>query len=336
MAEYRSLMELLRYARRQPKLGRYLASTETRIVAKDLRGVDAALDKRLDEHVEAFGWLGYGTVGPAWGREYFLDILGSFLRQEVDPDKMLREIDTKRKDLGKRQQALSKELGISSDYARAFQFARDLVFTKGTRKDSMFHSYCIIENLFREIGSRRYLSVRQVRYLYPEEFKSLLLSKNFQTAVLNERHRFSLFYSSASPAHSRRLEGEAARRFLSSLSIIREEIGDVSILQGDCASPGRVRGQAKVINAPAEMVKMNVGDVLVSIATTPDLVPAIKKASAIVTDVGGITCHAAIISRELGIPCVVGTRIATKVVKDGTVLDVNATHGKINIIKDSK
>ena len=84
------------------------------------------------------------------------------------------------------------------------------------------------------------------------------------------------------------------------------------------------------------MVKMNVGDVLVSIATTPDLVPAIKKASAIVTDVGGITCHAAIISRELGIPCVVGTRIATKVVKDGTVLDVNATHGKINIIKDSK
>ena len=80
------------------------------------------------------------------------------------------------------------------------------------------------------------------------------------------------------------------------------------------------------------MAKMKDGDILISIATTPDLIPAIKKASAIVTDVGGITCHAAIISRELGIPCVVGTKIATKIIKDGMIIDVDATHGKVDII----
>ena len=63
--------------------------------------------------------------------------------------------------------------------------------------------------------------------------------------------------------------------------------------------------------------------------------PAMKKASAIVTDVGGITCHAAIVSRELGIPCVIGTKIATKVIKDGYLLDIDATHGKVNVLKKS-
>jgi len=89
----------------------------------------------------------------------------------------------------------------------------------------------------------------------------------------------------------------------------------------------------KIVNLPKDMAKMKANDILVSIATTPDLVPAIKKAAAIVTDIGGITCHAAIISRELGIPCVVGTRIATKALRDGDTVDVNATHGKIYIIR---
>ena len=124
-----------------------------------------------------------------------------------------------------------------------------------------------------------------------------------------------------------------ARKFLENFNIVKEEIADIKVMEGDCASPGRARGSAKIINIPKDMSKMEQGDVLVSIATNPDLVPAIKKASAIVTDVGGITCHAAIVSRELGIPCVIGTKIATKVLKDGDVVDVDATHGKVTIVR---
>ncbi len=102
---------------------------------------------------------------------------------------------------------------------------------------------------------------------------------------------------------------------------------------GDCAAPGRIRGRVKIINEVKDMAKMESGDILVSVATNPELVPAIKKAAAIVTDIGGITCHAAIISRELGIPCVVGTKVATKVLKDGDIIDVSATHGKVDIIQ---
>ena len=77
------------------------------------------------------------------------------------------------------------------------------------------------------------------------------------------------------------------------------------------------------------MKKMRPGDILVSHMTYPDIVVSMKKAGAIITDMGGITCHAAIVSRELGIPCVIGTKIATKVFKDGDEVEVDATKGVV-------
>ena len=80
------------------------------------------------------------------------------------------------------------------------------------------------------------------------------------------------------------------------------------------------------------MLKMKDGDILVSVATTPSIVPAMKKAAAIVTDEGGLTCHASIVSRELNIPCVVGLKAVTKFVKDGDMLEVDATKGVVRRI----
>ena len=82
-----------------------------------------------------------------------------------------------------------------------------------------------------------------------------------------------------------------------------------------------------------EISKMKQGDILVTTMTSPEFVIAMKKASAIVTDQGGLTSHAAIVSRELKIPCIIGTKIATKVLKDGQLVEVNANHGWVKIIK---
>jgi len=90
-----------------------------------------------------------------------------------------------------------------------------------------------------------------------------------------------------------------------------------------------VRGFVKVINTVSDMYKMDHKNVLVSVQTNPELVPVMKKAAAIVTDLGGITCHAAIVSRELGVPCVIGTRIATKVLHDGDLVEVDATNATV-------
>ncbi len=101
------------------------------------------------------------------------------------------------------------------------------------------------------------------------------------------------------------------------------------LLTGSPASPGRHSGPVKIIQSPSEIDKVLEGDVLVAEMTTPDFVPAMKRAAAIVTDRGGRTCHAAIVSRELGIPCVVGTEHATTVLKQEQVVTVDGADGKV-------
>lgn len=101
------------------------------------------------------------------------------------------------------------------------------------------------------------------------------------------------------------------------------------ILTGSPASPGIGIGPAKIIFSPKEIAKIKHGDILVAPQTNPDYVPAMKKAKAIITEKGGRTSHAAIVSRELGIPAVVGAENATKIIKDNQVVTVNGATGEI-------
>ncbi len=101
------------------------------------------------------------------------------------------------------------------------------------------------------------------------------------------------------------------------------------LVKGLPASPGVAIGVVKIIHDLAEIEKIKKGDVLVTRMTNPDMVPAMRKAAAIVTDEGGLTCHAAIVSRELGIPCIVGTRNATSVLKEGQIVTVDARSGVV-------
>ncbi|MFA6328666.1 MAG: phosphoenolpyruvate synthase [Candidatus Micrarchaeia archaeon] len=104
------------------------------------------------------------------------------------------------------------------------------------------------------------------------------------------------------------------------------ETGSI-ILRGLGAAPGIGKGTVKVLAGPKEMNKVMKGDVLVTDMTTPDFVPAMKRASAIVTNSGGMTCHAAIVSREMGIPCIVGTKNGTTVLHEGQMITVDASRG---------
>src|SRR3990167_5468217 len=110
---------------------------------------------------------------------------------------------------------------------------------------------------------------------------------------------------------------------------VNTETKNAPIVVGAPASPGIGVGPANIVMSPREISKVKHGDVLVAPQTNPDYVPAMKKASAIVTDKGGRTSHAAIVSRELGIPAVVGTENATKVIKDEMVVSINGTTGEV-------
>jgi len=100
-------------------------------------------------------------------------------------------------------------------------------------------------------------------------------------------------------------------------------------LTGEKASPGTTTGVVIIINNPKEINRVQKGQILITTMTTPDFVPAMKKVNGIITDKGGQTSHAAIVSRELGVPCIVGTKTATKMFKEGDIITLNGTTGEI-------
>jgi len=102
--------------------------------------------------------------------------------------------------------------------------------------------------------------------------------------------------------------------------------------KGQIACKGNVKGIVRVILDPHDDKGFQKGDILVTSMTRPEFVPIMKKAGGVITDEGGITCHAAIISRELNIPCIIGTKLATKILKDGMRVEVDADNGIVRIL----
>ncbi len=142
-----------------------------------------------------------------------------------------------------------------------------------------------------------------------------------------ESHNINRFY-----------EGKEAEVVLSEFT---EKAEYSETIQGQVASGGRVIGSVKIIpvdygdlnRVNAEIGKMQQGDILVAETTAPELMIACKKAVAIITDMGGLMSHAAIVSREFGIPCIIGTKNASKILKDGDKVEVNANAGVVSVLK---
>ena len=123
-------------------------------------------------------------------------------------------------------------------------------------------------------------------------------------------------------------------RPITTLKLVSEELAEEELqapvlVSGSPASPGLGSGPVKIVLDTSRISLVKEGDVLVAEMTTPDFVPAMKRAKGIVTDRGGRTCHAAIVSRELGIPCVVGTGDASQVLKPDQVVTVDGSQGKV-------
>jgi len=113
---------------------------------------------------------------------------------------------------------------------------------------------------------------------------------------------------------------------------MKDQNNKITEITGTIGSIGKARGKVKIVRDISRQDNFEEGDILVANVTSPDFVSLMKKSGAIVVDVGGILCHAAIIARELGKPCIVDTKIATQVLHDGDFIEVDATKGIITIL----
>lgn len=328
--EHLALVDLYTRIHNDDELKKVFLNFDARLILEKIQQNFPDTHRAIDQHRKDYGWLTYQYEGPGWDNMYFVEIISSLLRQGSTPEDLLNENDNKGVRLTQDQTVYLDKFQLNEIEREMFAVAKDFVFNKGYRKDNLFFCTYCNEFLMKEIGRRTYLSLRQVRHLYPKEVELALLEGKIDAAAINERIKFHVLYSG--PEGEKKLSGPKAKKFLDELTFLEEKVPEVTFFEGDTASPGRVRGVVCKINSRADISKMKKGNILVSIATSPDLISAIKQSAAIVTDMGGVTCHAAIVSRELGIPCVVGTKIATKLLQDGDSIEVDASHGRIFII----
>ncbi len=119
----------------------------------------------------------------------------------------------------------------------------------------------------------------------------------------------------------------------SNLNLKKELVKNITVITGSIGYKGIIQGEVALIDGIKDLHKVKNGNILVTQMTNPDYLPVMQKAAAFITDEGGMLCHAAIVSRELKIPCIIGTKIATQVLKDGDLVEVDANNGKIKILK---
>ncbi|MEK6954374.1 MAG: PEP-utilizing enzyme [Candidatus Micrarchaeota archaeon] len=279
----------------------------------------------LIAHAEKYDWLQFHYDGPTILQvDYFADLLRSELKQGIDGKSKMNALVRHEKEVLEGQQLMAKSLRLTKDEIYWCKVARTFSYLKGLRKDSVFIASRNSDPLIREIARRLNLSPKQVRHMMPKEIRESLKTGKVDADLLNSR--ISLYVMVADEKGPRILAGKEAEKW--SKLIVEEKVDKkIRRLTGTPAYPGYARGIVRIIRKAEDMAKMNKGDILVSPATNPNVVPAMKKAAAIVTDEGGVTCHAAIVSRELKIPCVIGTKVATKWLKDGDKVEVDATKG---------
>lgn len=311
------------------------------IVAKRSRLNSERVKRSLNFHQIKYGWIGSSESDREWNLQYFKSILKKQVKLSKEQIlKSLSEITENKKKLLVKQKYLENKFNFGRTLKTVLQVIRRLSEVRLKIRLQWVLSGYLTKKAFREITRRTGVNENDLsRYLLREIAALLIKGKKVkaneiglrnQYAFMLYKSRVSFFVGANKVTKLRKKE-------------IGEEIdyGRINDLRGKVANQGQVKGVVKIINALSkdqekEIRLMRQGQILVTGMTRPHLIMAIRKASGIITDEGGITSHAAIIARELDIPCIIGTKIATKVLKNGDLVEVDANKGVVKILKRKK
>ncbi len=292
----------------------------------------------LERHARQYGWLTYAYCGPVMNVEYLLSVLKDNLKKG-DIARQKKDIELHYRTIAKEKKFLLGELVLPHKLEYLLRVSAELMFIKDFRKGIYQKSYVAMDAVLEEIARRLGWTLKEVKYLVYDEVGEALLKNKADEFHDKVAQRVKKCCYLVSKGRIQVWEGEKGKKVIAKIlknvqkETSSEENKNVTELKGLIAYSGRVQGTVKIVLRASDVAKVKEGDILVSSATNPDLIVAMKKAAAFVTDTGGIISHAAIISRELKKPCVVGTKIGTHVFKDGDVVEVDADRGVVKILE---
>jgi phosphohistidine swiveling domain-containing protein len=295
------------------------------LFAKD-NGIDSGTtEAMIKDFSKKYFWFPYEYVGPnIWDEKAVRERVAAHLS---DAEKAHEEIAVENV-----QKALISRYKISKDLLEDFTLMRAMTLMQDDRK-MINAQVCYYVNgvILKALADKLGVTLEEARYIDRPILRKLMEGDKDSLKLLKDRTVFyvSEYQDGKIIAH----DGEDAKKRLLELGIsLFADHSAVTEIKGSVANRGKVTGQVRVLRI-SQVTDLKDGSVIVTGMTTPDFVPLMKKAIAIVTDEGGITSHAAIVSRELNIPCIIGTKIATKVLKDGMMVEVDAEKGIVKILK---
>ncbi len=279
----------------------------------------------LKKHVDKYGWINArGAINEGWTVKEVFDRAMA----EKNCAKRLVEIVKNQKEHQKQVRDIFKTKKPNAEIRDLIKIAKELVYFRTYRTDYLNWMFFNIRPLLNALAGKMGISFEDIIYYLPKEI--MTKKKVSEKEVVRRKEGYAILL--AKPYEV--LFSSDPKKILEWKKKHTEVLGgNVTEVKGMSAYKGIVRGKAVLVLKKADMVKVKSGDVLITFMTTPDMVSVMQKAIAFVTDEGGITCHAAIVAREMKRPCVTGTKIATKVFKDGDEVEVDANTGVVKIIK---
>jgi len=291
----------------------------------------AKIFKQLTEHKNKYYWILNNYYETHYlGEKYFLGVVRKHFLDNVDQDEEINKILSCPKKAKIKKEKLIKKYKLEKKSVVLANIIDEFILFQDERKEYNLIAHQFIDLFLKEVGERKNIRFQSLKYLFPEEIIRFFQGKDYRRLIKKREKILVVEYDKEKYAVFDKKKSKAYYDSLFHITVSK----DTKEIKGIIANKGFIeKGRVRILLSVREINKLKKGEILVTTMTTPDFIVAMKKSGAIITDQGGLTSHAAIVSRELGIPCIVGTKIATEVLKDGDLVEVDADRGVVKILK---
>lgn len=281
-----------------------------------IRDLDA-FRSEIDQLINNYGWITAGFNDKPKDIDQIIVEINDVLLSGKEPGDLLKERKEGREASVLQRSDTERKLRetLTKDEFAFIKVAQQLINQGQIRIEWLLKLVYSSRSVYEEIAKSTNIPIAQLKFLMPSEISSMLSGSHIATQEIIQQRENRFIIS---------IKGSAVS-FLDSFHVIADD--DTDVLKGQTAFPGKVTGRVKIVNSSADLNKILEGDILVSSRTSPELVPAMQKAAAIISELGGLLCHAAIVSREMKKPCIVGVKNATSFLRDNDLVAVDASNG---------
>ena len=283
-----------------------------------------SLSNAFQEHVGKYSWMTREYQSPPWTEAQWMEKIKKYL--EKDNAKELENLQAKHRASFVRKQKIIQELAPPIDVSRILDVFDELLWQRDWSKGEYVKAFLHWQPFLRELAERMNVTVEEVGFCTLDEVEEFLKTRSGvpknelsrrkkRCVVISDAKSFNVFSNGVDDI----LRQERVATFFSDK--------EGSEITGTVACPGNVSAKVRVITNAAEKETVLPGEILVTYMTTVEFTHLFSKLAGLITDEGGMSSHAAIVSREFNLPCLIGTKNATRVFKTGDFVELDATSG---------